>query len=77
MNYNTVMFMGLLYLFLTFLFCFILVHLVKLAYLGIRSVKKPEEEKKPEPKSEPVYYIVEKKRTKKHYSDPQEIEFKK
>lgn len=72
------MFMGILYLFLTFLFCFILVHLIKLAYLGIRSLKKPpEEEKKPTPKAEPVYYIVEKKRTKKTYSNPKEIEFKK
>lgn len=72
------MFMGILYLFLTFLFCFILVHLIKLAYLGICSLKKPpEEEKKPTPKTEPVYYIVEKKRTKKTYSNPKEIEFKK
>ena len=72
------MFTGLLYLFLTFLFCFILVHLIKLAYIGIVSVKKPPEpEKKPEPKPEPVYYIVEKKRTKKSYSNPKEIEFKK
>lgn len=72
------MFLGLLYLFLTFLFCFILVHLIKLAYLGIISLKKPPEpEKRPEPKPEPVYYIVEKKRTKKSYSNPKEIEFKK
>ncbi len=72
------MFKGLLYLFLTFLFCFILVHLIKLAYIGIVSGKKPPEpEKKPEPKPEPVYYIVEKKRTKKSYSNPKEIEFKK
>lgn len=70
--------MGFVYLLLTFLFCFILVHLVKLAALGLISVKKPpEEEKKPEPKPEPVYYIVEKKRTKKSYSNPKEIEFKK
>lgn len=72
------MFMGLLYLFLTFLFCFILVHLIKLAYLGMVYMKKPPlEEKKPEPKPEPVYYIVEKKRSKKTYSNPKEIEFKK
>lgn len=70
--------MGLLYLFLTFLFCFILVHLIKLAYLGMVYMKKPPaEEKKPEPKPEPVYYIVEKKRSKKTYSNPKEIEFKK
>ena len=61
------MFMGILYLFLTFLFCFILVHLIKLAYIGIKSLKKPAvaEEKKPAPKPEPVYYIVEKSGRKK------------
>ena len=71
--------MGILYLFLTFLFCFILVHLIKLAYIGRKSLKKPAvaEEKKPAPKPEPVYYIVEKKRSKKTYSDPKEIKFKK
>ena len=71
--------MGILYLFLTFLFCFILVHLIKLAYIGIKSLKKPAvaEEKQPAPKPEPVYYIVEKKRSKKTYSDPKEIKFKK
>lgn len=72
------MFIGILYLFLTFLICFILVHLIKLAYLGIMSLKNPPEpEKKPEPKPEPVYYIVEKKRTKNNYSNPKEFEFKK
>lgn len=74
------MFMGILYLFLTFLFCFILVHLIKLAYLGFTSTKKPVQEVKEAPppkKSEPVYYIVEKKRSKKTYSNPKEIEFKK
>ena len=72
------MFIGAVYLLLTFLICFILVHVIKLAYLGILSLKKPQvEEKKPEPKPEPVYYIVERKRTKKSYSSPQEIEFKK
>ena len=73
------MFIGILYLLLTFLFCFILVHLIKLAYLGVSSIKKPPKaEEKPTPKKEPVYYIVEKKRAKKaNYSDPKEIEFKK
>ncbi len=72
------MFTGILYLFLTFLFCFILVHLIKLAYIGIRSLKKPPEEpKKPTPpKTEPVYYIVERKRARKaNYSEPKEIKF--
>lgn len=74
------MFIGILYLFLTFIFCFILVHVIKLAYMGILSLKKPvEEQKKPTPpqKSEPVYYIVEKKRARKAtYSEPKEIKFK-
>lgn len=74
------MFMGILYLFLTFLFCFILVVIIKLIYLGIISLKKPavQEEKKPTPpKAEPVYYIVEKKRSRKaSYSEPKKIEFK-
>lgn len=66
-------------MFLTFLLCFILVHFIKLAYLGILSLKKPpREEKKAAPKPEPVYYIVEKKRAKKStYAEPKEIEFKK
>ena len=70
-------------MFLTFLFCFILVHLIKLAYIGLLSTKKkpepPPKEKPPAPpKPEPVYYIVEKKRSKKSsYSEPKEIKFKK
>lgn len=75
------MFMGILYLFLTFIFCFILVAVIKLAYLGITTLKKPpavEEKKPPPPKTEPVYYIVEKKRARRaNYSEPKEIEFKK
>ncbi len=75
------MFIGILYLFLTFAVCFILVHLIKLAYIGLISVKKkpepPEEKPQPQPKPEPVYYIVEKKRAKKTYSNPKEIQFKK
>ena len=77
------MLLGILYLFLTFVICFILVHLVKLAYMGLVSVKKkpePPEEKekeKPQPKPEPIYYIVEKKRARKTYSNPKEIQFKK
>lgn len=75
------MFMGILYLFLTFVICFILVHLIKLAYMGLKSARKksepPPPEKKPEPKAEHVYYIVEKKRAKKSYSKPKEIQFKK
>lgn len=77
------MFIGILYLFLTFAACFILVHLIRFAYIGIKSIRKkpdPPAEKKtePAPKTQPVYYIVEKKRAKKSsYSEPKEIEFKK
>ena len=78
------MLIGLLYLFLTFVVSFILVHIIKLAYIGLLSVrKKPEPppeppKEKPKPKPEPVYYIVEKKRARKStYSDPKEIQFKK
>ena len=82
------MLIGLLYLFLTFVVCFILVHIIKLAYIGFKSTrKKPEPPKeppapkpkpKPKAKPEPVYYIVEKKRSKKTtYSEPKEIQFKK
>lgn len=73
------MFIGILYLFLTFLFCFILVHLIKLTYLGANSLKKPKEkpQEKTAPEKEPVYYIVEKKRARKtNYSKPKEIQFK-
>lgn len=79
------MFIGILYLFLTFIICFILVHVIKLAYIGLLITRKkpqpaqPKEEKpQPPPKPEPVYYIVEKKRSKKtSYSEPKEIKFKK
>lgn len=77
------MLIGLLYLFLTFIVCFILVHIIKLAYIGLKSVRKkpeppPAPKEKPQPKPEPVYYIVEKKRARKStYSEPKEIKFKK
>ena len=77
------MLIGLLYLFLTFIVCFILVHIIKLAYIGFLSLRKkpeppPAPKEKPQPKPEPVYYIVEKKRAKKStYSEPKEIQFKK
>lgn len=65
-------------MFLTFALCFILVHAIRLVFLGIKFVKKPpEKQEKPTPKPEPVYYIVEKKRAKKaSYSQPKEIKFK-
>ena len=70
--------LGLVYILITFLVCFALVHVIKLAVVGFFSLKKkPEPEKKPEKKAEPVYYIVEKKRARKSYSEPKEIQFKK
>lgn len=70
---------GLVYLLITFIACFAFVHIIKLAVAGFLSLKKkqPEPEKKPEKKPDPVYYIVEKKRAKKTYSEPKEIQFKK
>lgn len=71
--------LGLVYILVTFIVCFALVHVIKLAVVGFFSLKKkpPEAEKRPEKKPDPVYYIVEKKRAKKTYSEPKEIEFKK
>lgn len=71
---------GFLYLILTFIFCFIAVHIVKLAIVGFLSLKEKKQPPtpKPEKKSEPIYYIVEKKKQRKaSYSQPKEIEFKK
>ena len=63
------------------LFCILVVHAVKLAKVGWRTLFKklpPEEPKKPEPKPEPVYFIVErkKKKVKSDYSRPKQIQFK-
>ncbi len=73
---------GILYLAILFIACFVFVHMVKLAAIGLKSVrqkpeKKPAEEKKEKP-PQPVYYIVEKKRSrsKANYSAPREIKFK-
>ena len=73
---------GILYLAILFTACFVFVAMVKLALLGLRSIKnkpesKPEEPKKEEP-PQPVYYIVEKKRSKSRakYGTPREIKYK-
>jgi hypothetical protein len=65
-------------MFLLFICCFVFVHIIKLAAIGLKSLKKPKESKEPKPQSkpQPVYYIVEKKRAKRSYSEPKEIEFK-
>jgi hypothetical protein len=70
---------GFLYLMLLFIICFSVVHVLRLAILGFKSVKaKPKTnkvipEKKVEKEPEPVYYIVEKKRSKNTYSKPKRI----
>lgn len=73
-------------LILTYVFSFLLVHLVKLARIGLKSLT-PEEDAKEEKKDEPtrknnqvqpVYYIVEKKKkrkTQREYSEPRKINF--
>lgn len=62
-----------------FAICFVIVSVIKLARMGVESTKMPtaEEEKKQHKaeKPKPVYYIVEKRRTRKSYSEPREITF--
>lgn len=60
--------------------CAIVVHGVKLAKIGYRTLGKklPPEPPKPKEKApEPVYFLVErkKKRPKKEYSEPKQITF--
>lgn len=68
-------------------FCFLAVHILKLARIGWEAPKTqpsapPKEEKKEENKApasqEPIYYIVERKtrRAKSSYKEPKEIRFK-
>ncbi|MBQ8406932.1 MAG: hypothetical protein IJY38_03335 [Clostridia bacterium] len=70
-----------------FILCFLTVHAVKLARLGLSTLKKEEpktEEKKPAEQSsgakEQVYYLVEKRKRrakrKTDYSTPKEFQFK-
>ena len=73
--------LGILYILLLFSLCFVIVHGIKLAILGWRTLgrKMPAEKPKPaEKKVEPVYFIVEKKkkRAKAEYSEPKRIQFK-
>ena len=73
---------------LLFGFCFLCVHILKLARIGWQAPKttpstqnqqeeKKEEKKAPAPQ-EPIYYIVERKtrRAKSSYTEPKEIRFK-
>lgn len=83
MNVLSVQGLGALYVILLLLICILIVFGVKLALIGYRTLKKklpPEPPKKPDPKPEPVYYIVEKKqkrtKSKTQYATPKEIKFK-
>ncbi len=81
--------LGGLWLILLFGFCFLGVHIAKLAKLGWSQSKKtppPKPEAKQEPpkekqapKAEPVYYIVERKKRppKNTYGEPKPFQFKK
>lgn len=73
---------GILAILALFAVCFIVVHGIRLAVIGLRALRKPppEEEPKAEEKPpEPIYFLVErkkKKRPKKEYSEPKQINFK-
>ena len=78
---------GLLWGILLFGLCFLGVHILKLARIGLDTQKLPttqketekkEEEKKAPAVQEPVYYIVERKtrRAKSTYTQPKEFRFK-
>ena len=70
-------FLGIVWLFIFFAFCFGIVHLVRAVVCLFK--KKPNEPPKgntPTKTPEPVYYLVEKKtRRKNAYSEPKQIHF--
>ena len=81
MNLLSIQGQGALYTLSLLLVCIVLVFAVKLAIVGYRALGKklpPEAPKKPKPKPEQVYFIVErkKKRAKAEYSEPRRIQFK-
>ena len=72
-----------------FCFCFIAIHLVKLAKRGwqitenpfthpVQKTIEPEKKAPATPPQEPIYYIVERKQTRKksRYTTPKEFRFK-
>ena len=80
MNLLSVQSQGFWWCILIVLICTIIVHAVKLAIVGYRSLHKkppPQPPKQPEKEPEPVYYLVErkKKRAKAEYSEPKRIHF--
>ena len=83
MNLLSVQGQGFLYAVILLLVCIIVVHIVKLARLGYRTLGKKLPAEKPKKQAakrgqEPVYFIVErkKKRPKPEYTEPKRIQFK-
>ena len=71
---------GALWTIVLFLLCIVIVHAVRLALLGYRTLGKklPPSPPPKQPEAEPVYYIVErkKKRVKSEFTDPKRFQFK-
>ena len=59
-------------------FCIVIVHIIKLSVIGWRAFhrREPKIKEKEEPQ-EPVYYIVEKKKSAPKYGKPKKIKFQK
>ena len=72
---------GFLWCLLIAIICAVIVHGVKLAVIGYKSLGKtppePPPQKQPEKQPEPVYFLVErkKKKPKSEYSEPKQINF--
>lgn len=81
MNILSVQGQGALYTVLVLIIVIIVVHGIKLARIGYRSLRKklpPEPPPKEKNEPEPVYFLVErkKKRVRSEYSEPKRINFK-
>ena len=70
-------FLGIVWLFIFFVSCFGIVHLVRAIFMLFRKKPTaPPPETPPQKTPEPIYYIVEKKsRRKNSYSEPRKINF--
>ena len=81
MNLLSVQGQGALYAAIVFLLCIAIVHGIKLARIGWRTLGKklpPSPPPKENEEPEPVYFLVErkKKRARTEYSEPKRIKFK-
>ncbi len=81
MNLLSVQGQGALYAAALILVCIVIVHAIKLARVGWRTLGKklpPNPPPKEKEEAEPVYFLVErkKKRPKTEYSEPKRIKFK-